>query len=63
MKKYILQPILILLFLAVAGATVYVAPIVLRFLENNSLRFIILFLLLILASNVLARIAKKYINL
>jgi hypothetical protein len=63
MKKQILQPILILLFLATAGAMAYAVPIVLRVLENNSLRFILLFLLLILASNILAKIAKKYINL
>lgn len=63
MKKLFLQPLLVLLFLAVAGVTAYLVPILLRFLENNSLRYILLFLLLILSSNILAKIATKYINL
>ncbi len=63
MKRKLLSPLLILLFLAVATAAVYAVPIVLQILENSSLRFILVFLILIFASNILAKIAKEYINL
>jgi hypothetical protein len=63
MKKYILQPILVLLFLAVVGMTGYAIPLVFQMLDNSSLKFVVLFLVLIVSSNVLSRIATKYVNL
>ncbi len=63
MKKYAFPFFLVLLFLAVVGATVYAVPLVFRVLESSSYKFVFLFLILIAASNILAKIATKYINL
>jgi len=63
MKKQFLQPVLVLLFLAVIGVATYVIPLTLKALHNTSYKFVILFLLLIVASNILSKIAIKYINL
>jgi hypothetical protein len=63
MKKAILQPLYVLIFLLFLGATLYAMPLVLHALADVSYKYVILFLLLIFASNVLAKIAKAYINL
>jgi hypothetical protein len=63
MKKVILQPVLVLLFLAVIGLLVYIIPLALSLLTHSSYKFVTLFLLLIIGSNILAKIATTYINL
>lgn len=54
---------LIMLFLGVIGVATYVIPLIFRILENSSYTFVVLFLFLILSSNILAKIARSYINL
>jgi hypothetical protein len=63
MKKIFLQPLLVLVFLAILGVTVYMVPTIFGSLEDASYRYVVVFLILIAASNVLARIATKFINL
>jgi hypothetical protein len=63
MKKYIIQPGLVLLFLLVLGGTIYIVPILFEMLDKVAYKFVLLFLLFILVSNILAKIAYKYINL
>ncbi len=63
MKYYIQSFGLVLVALAVIAGTLYLTPIVFDFLENVSYRSIVVFLLFIIASNLLAKITKVYINL
>ncbi len=63
MKNYLLQPALILLALAVIAGTFYITPLVFDLLENVSYRAVIVFLIFIVASNILAKILRIYINL
>lgn len=60
MKKYVTQVSLILLALTVVAATIYLAPRVTTIFPNASYRFVLFFLLLILMSNILAKIVYKY---
>lgn len=63
MKKHAIQFGLILLFLVVAAGTVYLAPLILKMFPNGSYRFVFFFLIVILSSNILAKIAYKYFEL
>lgn len=63
MKKFAAQVGLILLSFAVISGAVYVLPMVLQVFYNTSYRFVIFFLLLILLSNILAKIAYKYFEI
>ncbi len=62
MKKILLQSSFVLLFLAVLGLTVLVVPIAWHLLEETSFKFVGLFLILIVASNVLSKLAVKFIT-
>ena len=63
MKKYLAQVGLVLFSFAVIVGTVYITPLVLTTFPNASYRFVLFFLLLILVSNVLAKIAYKYFEM
>jgi hypothetical protein len=63
MKNYILQPALVLLAIAVVVITFYLTPILYAALEKIPYKSVIVFLLFIVASNILAKITKLYINL
>lgn len=60
MKKYAIQIGLILLSFAVVAGVAYITPHILRLFPNPSYQFVLFFLLIILTSNVLAKIAHKY---
>lgn len=61
MKKILLQSWFVILFLVALGVTAYVTPMVWQVLAETSFKFVGLFLVLILASNILAKIAVKFI--
>lgn len=63
MKKYLAQVGLVLLSLAVIAGAAYITPLVLTTFPNASYRFVLFFLLLILVSNVLAKIVYKYFEI
>ena len=62
MKKIFLQSWLVLLFLVALGITAYALPLVWQILGDTSFKFVGLFLVLILSSNILAKIAVKFIT-
>lgn len=63
MKKYAAQIGLILLAFFVMAVTVYLVPVIMRVFPNVSYRFVLIFLLIILVSNILAKIAYKYFEI
>lgn len=63
MKKYLAQVGLVLLSFVVIVGAVYLTPLVFTTFPNASYRFVLFFLLLILVSNVLAKIAYKYFEI
>lgn len=63
MKKYLAQIGLIFLALAVVAATLYVGPLIMKAFTNVSYKFVLIFLLLIVVSNILAKIAHKYFEI
>lgn len=54
---------LVFLGILVVAITMRLAPLIFDMLPNASYRFVLLFLLIIVASNVLAKLAVKYISL
>lgn len=63
MKKYASQVGLILLAFAALALSLYVAPQIMKIFPSASYRFVLFFLLLIVTSNVLAKIAYKYFEI
>lgn len=63
MKVIFQQVYLVFLFLGVILALAYFVPFVWNLSPNISYRFVLIFLLLIVGSNLLAKIAYKYVNL
>lgn len=62
MKHITEQSGLVLLAFAVIGITAYLMPLMLDLFQNVSYRFVIMFLVLVLASNILAKIARRFLN-
>lgn len=62
-KNYIIPVSLILLALAIIAGSIYLTPILFTTLDKLSYRFVLIFLLFIISSNLLAKIARTYINL
>lgn len=63
MKKYAIQIGLVLLAFAVLAGAAYLGPLIMRVFPNASYRFVLFFLLIILISNILAKIAYKYFEI
>lgn len=62
MKRFIRQIYLVFLFLGVLLTLAYFIPYAWGISSNVSYQFVIFFLLLILGSNLLAKIAYVYVN-
>lgn len=62
MRHSALQAGLVLLGFAVVGVTVYALPLLLEFFQSVSYRFVLIFLVIVLASNILAKIACRFLN-
>jgi uncharacterized membrane protein YfcA len=64
MKRYAMQQsALILLALSIIAGAIYGAPFIMSILPNVSYKFVLFFLIVILLSNILAKIIYVYINL
>lgn len=63
MKRFATQVGLVLLSFAIVGGVAYLAPKIMTEFPNASYRFVLFFLLIILASNVLSKIAYKYFEI
>ena len=63
MKKYIAQVGLILLALGIVAGVVYLIPVIMEMFSNASYKFVLIFILLILFSNILAKIIYKYFEI
>lgn len=62
MKDKLFLPGLVVLAILIVAAVLYVAPLILDLLPNVSYKYVLFFLVLIVASNVLAKISAKYIS-
>jgi hypothetical protein len=56
------EPLLILLALGVLAVIVYISPTVIGLLPNVPYRMVLFFIIVIITSNVLAKITQVYIN-
>jgi hypothetical protein len=63
MKRFAIQePMLILLALGVVAGIIYISPTIFGMLPNVPYRMVLFFLVMILTSNILAKIVRVYIN-
>lgn len=62
MKRFVRQIYLVFLFLGVVFALAYFIPYVWDLSSNVSYQFVLFFLLLILGSNLLSKIAYAYVH-
>lgn len=64
MKNLILkEPLLILLALGVIAGMVYISPTIIGLLPNVPYKMVLFFLIIIVTSNILAKLVYIYINL
>ncbi len=57
------EPILVLLALSVLAGIIYISPTVISLLPNVPYRMVLFFLIVIITSNILAKLVHVYINL
>jgi membrane protein implicated in regulation of membrane protease activity len=62
MKNYVAQPGLVLLALGIIAIVAYALPLLLDLFASVPYKFVLFFLVIVAASNVLAKMALRYVN-